>query len=126
MVTVGEPPSCVVVVFAIGVNVVNGATFEDSQRTTVPVEPVNVKLPTAPPAHTALFPLIVPATEGASTVTSVLVELASAQSPLFTTALKKVVAVSGPEVSVGVVLAMVVTDANVGEVELSQRTTDPI
>ena len=53
-------------------------------------------------------------------------ELASAHSPLFTTALKKVVVVNGPDVKVFVVLAMVVTVVKAAEVELSHLTTLPV
>ena len=51
-------------VFEIFVYEVNGATEVLSQRNTVPVLPLNVKLPTLDPLQIAPFPLIDPATEG--------------------------------------------------------------
>lgn len=55
----------------------------------------------------------------------VAVELASAQTPLLTTALNCVVAVNAPEVYVVDVFEIVVHVVN-GDTELSHRTIEPV
>ena len=67
------------------VHVVNGAT-ELSHLTTLPVLPLNVNVPLVEPVQMVVPPLTLPPTLAGVTVTVVVVEFASGQVPLWTTA----------------------------------------
>ena len=81
VVCVNAPDVYVVDVLLMVVQVVNGAT-ELSHLTTLPVLPDNVNKPLVEPVQIAAPPLTVPPTDGALTVTVVVVELPSGQAPL--------------------------------------------
>ncbi|MNL64733.1 hypothetical protein D3C87_1889790 [compost metagenome] len=66
---------------------------EDSHLTKLPVCPDKVNVPLLAPVQTAALVLTVPPTETGSMVIVAEAELASAQTPLLTTALYKVLAV---------------------------------
>ena len=76
---------------------VNGAT-ELSHLTTLPVLPVSVNVPLVEPVQMVVPPLTLPPLLVGLTVTVVVLELASGQVPLCTTALNCVVWVSAPDV----------------------------
>lgn len=70
-----------VVVLAIGVHEVNGAT-DDSQFTTFPLEPFSVSVPPVEPEQIVLPPVTEPATVADETLTVNTAELAAVQLPL--------------------------------------------
>ena len=83
-------------VFTISIQLVNGLT-ELCHFTTVPVCPDKVSNPLLLPVQIETPPVTFPATVAGSTVTVVGVELAVAQTPLWTTALNWVVCTNAPE-----------------------------
>lgn len=76
----------VLVVLAMFVTVAK-LSVEDSQRITVPVIPLNVKVLEFVPAQTVVLPAMEPPTEAGETVTVAVALLVSGHTPLVTTAL---------------------------------------
>ena len=101
--------------------------FALCQVVTVPVLPVKVKAATVPPEHIVWSLPTVPPTEFGVTVTVVTVELADAQTPLCTTALKAVVDESAAGVKfVVALLGISVKEVKGGTVDCCQRNTVPV
>jgi hypothetical protein len=75
------------VVLVMAVPAVAKLSVDDSQRVTVPVIPLKVKVLLFVPVHTVVLPEMDPPTEEGETVTVAVALLTSAHAPLVTTAL---------------------------------------